>query len=164
MCAIFWWSAFSPCLPAAAWAACWDISWQMARLNPVTPMLFRLQPRAPRPPLLLRQSLRLVSSAGPLPPHTAAASLRSALTRSSLTLVQILIVCSVSGLLLSGCSSTGSTPPTDTAIQPTPAECKQKCSEPPARGWFRVQWELQVFRWGAECKALHDECVAELSK
>lgn len=164
MCAIYWWSAFSPCWPAAAWAAWWGISWQMARLIPAVPMLFRLQPRAPHPPLLQRQSLRLVSSAALLPPHTAAASPRSALTRSSLTLVRILIVCSVSGLLLSACLSTGSMPPTATAIRPTPAECQQKCNEPPARGWSRVQWELQVFRWGAECKALHDECVAELSK
>lgn len=67
---------------------------------------------------------------------------------------------SVSLTLLSGCASTPSTAPTAMPPRQTPQECLTPCPPPPPRNQPRLQWEAKLFRWGADCAALHQECMS----
>jgi hypothetical protein len=43
--------------------------------------------------------------------------------------------------------------------QEAPLECRLPCLMPPSTALSREQWDAAVFTWGADCKALHDDCV-----
>ena len=68
----------------------------------------------------------------------------------------------LSGVTLIGCASSSSTVPTVTPLTEAPLECRIRCLLPPSTALPREQWEAAVFVWGADCKALHDDCVAGL--
>lgn len=69
-----------------------------------------------------------------------------------------------SGAMLTGCASNPSTVPTATPLKPIPLECRIPCLLPPSPVMAREQWELRVFQWGADCAALHGDCVAGINQ
>lgn len=70
-----------------------------------------------------------------------------------------LLTLALTGLLMSGCASNGSTPPTVSLQTERPLACRVPCLLPPSLAMPRNDWEAAVFSWGADCKALHDDCV-----
>jgi hypothetical protein len=67
------------------------------------------------------------------------------------------------GLMTSGCASHDSTPRmVSTPTAPPPLACRVPCLLPPSLAMERNAWEAAVFSWGADCKALHDDCVTGL--
>lgn len=78
-------------------------------------------------------------------------------------LIQTLVLLIVSGALLSACVSTGSTQLMALPKKQDRVECQTPCDRPPAMDLPREVWELEVVRWGFECRALHQDCV-EASK
>ena len=78
-------------------------------------------------------------------------------------LLGILIVV-VSGASLIGCASSPSTMPMDTIQTEAPLECRIPCLLPPSTALPREQWEAAVLMWGADCAALHNDCVATNNK
>lgn len=68
------------------------------------------------------------------------------------------------GLMLSGCGSNGSMRPTASIQMDRPLACRVPCLMPPSLAMERNDWEAAVFAWGADCKALHDDCVTAPEK
>jgi len=63
-----------------------------------------------------------------------------------------------SAATLTACASNPSMAPM--AIdRAAPLECRTPCPEPPSLALPREQWDGEVFTWGAECAALHADCV-----
>lgn len=73
-----------------------------------------------------------------------------------------ILIAVASGAIFTGCASSGSTTPTVTPAMEAPLECRIPCLLPPSTALPREQWEAAVFVWGADCKALHDDCVSAL--
>lgn len=69
------------------------------------------------------------------------------------------LIAAASGASLIGCASNGSTTPMATVQTEAPLECRIPCLMPPSTAVSREQWDAAVFTWGADCKALHDDCV-----
>ena len=70
------------------------------------------------------------------------------------------LIAAVSGASLIGCASSGSTEPMATIQMEAPLECRIPCLLPPSTALPREQWEAAVFIWGADCAALHSDCVS----
>ena len=70
-----------------------------------------------------------------------------------------LILVSVSGGMLSACASSVYTKPMAIPPPEVPLECRIPCLNPPATSMPREQWETAVFKWGADCFDLHQDCV-----
>lgn len=69
----------------------------------------------------------------------------------------------MTGLLMSGCASSGSTPPMVSIQTEPPLACRIPCLLPPSLGLPRNDWEAAAFMWGAECKQLHEDCIQGLA-
>ena len=54
--------------------------------------------------------------------------------------------------------------PMDTIQTEAPLECRIPCLLPPSTALPREQWEAAVLMWGADCAALHNDCVATNNK
>lgn len=67
----------------------------------------------------------------------------------------------LSGASLTGCASSGYMAPMVTVQTEAPMECRIPCLLPPSTALPREQWEAAVFVWGADCAALHNDCVKE---
>lgn len=67
-----------------------------------------------------------------------------------------------SGAIFTGCASSSYTAPTVTPAMEAPLECRIRCLIPPSTALPREQWEAAAFMWGADCKALHDDCVGAI--
>ena len=67
----------------------------------------------------------------------------------------------VTGLLISGCTSTPCTVSMDSppVVRETPMECRTRCPSPPAMSLPPGVWELEVLAWGFNCARLHSDCV-----
>lgn len=76
-------------------------------------------------------------------------------------LIPILIA---SGVMITGCASRAFTAPVATIQPAPPLECRIPCLNPPSMSLPREQWEAAVWAWGADCKALHDDCVRAISQ
>lgn len=70
-----------------------------------------------------------------------------------------LLPLALTGLLMSGCASSVSTQPMVSIQTERPLACRVPCLLPPSLAMERNAWEAAVFSWGADCKALHDDCV-----
>lgn len=73
-----------------------------------------------------------------------------------------MLIAVASGATSIGCASSSSMPPTVSIRQVPPLECRLPCPPPPPTAMPREQWDAAVFLWGADCKALHDDCVGAL--
>ena len=76
----------------------------------------------------------------------------------------VTLITVASGAIFTGCASSSYTAPTVTPQMEAPLECRIPCLLPPSTALPREQWEAAVFSWGADCKALHDDCVGALSE
>lgn len=74
----------------------------------------------------------------------------------------VTLIAVASGVSLIGCASSSYTAPTVTPAMEAPLECRIPCLLPPSTALPREQWEAAVFVWGADCKALHDDCVTAI--
>lgn len=63
------------------------------------------------------------------------------------------------GLLMSGCASSVSTVPTASIPMERPLACRIDCPWPPSLAMPLNDWAAAVFNWGADCRALHNDCV-----
>lgn len=72
---------------------------------------------------------------------------------SPLTLIALASV-----VTLTACASNPSMAPMAIA-RAVPQECRTPCPDPPSLALPREQWDGEVFAWGAECAALHADCV-----
>lgn len=70
-----------------------------------------------------------------------------------------LLAVALTGLLTSGCASNASTVPMASIQMEPPLACRVPCLLPPSLAMPRNDWEAAVFSWGADCRALHDDCV-----
>lgn len=76
----------------------------------------------------------------------------------------LILTCLASGALITGCASSPSIVPTAIPPKPIPLECRIPCLLPPSPAMAREQWELRVFQWGADCAALHGDCVSGINQ
>ena len=74
------------------------------------------------------------------------------------------LICLASCAMLTACASSPSMRPMATLRTDPPLECRVRCDNPPPLGLAREVWEAAVVLWGADCKALHDDCVSALAK
>jgi hypothetical protein len=73
------------------------------------------------------------------------------------TLTPALLI--VSGAILSACASSGYMTPTVQPVKLPPLECQTPCDPAPPMDLTREVWELEILRWGFECRLLHQGCV-----
>lgn len=73
-------------------------------------------------------------------------------------------ICLASGVMITGCASSRLMPPMAIVQTAPPLECRIPCPLPPSTAIPREQWDGAVFRWGADCKSLHDDCVSALNQ
>lgn len=69
------------------------------------------------------------------------------------------LLLALNGLMMSACASSAYTVHTDSIPMERPLACRIDCPWPPSLAMPRNDWEAAVFNWGADCRALHNDCV-----
>ena len=76
----------------------------------------------------------------------------------------LLPICLASFVTVTGCASSGSMAPMATVPTAPPLECRVMCSDPPSLATPREMWDAAIVSWGADCAALHRDCVEALRR